>query len=359
MKTKDQNRSPSVIAVIGARKPISHPFIIAEAGVNHEGSMEIAHRLICEAAEAGADAIKFQTYRADTIASKESPAYWDTSKEPTPSQHALFQKYDKFWKDEYEQLKIWCGDAGIEFLSTPFDVASADFLNDLMEVFKVSSSDITNQPFIEHIASFGKPVILSTGASNINEITNALTWIDGKGVPTALLHCVLNYPTSDKDANLAMIGGLREHYPERVVGYSDHTLPGDMRVLETAWLLGATIIEKHFTHDKSLPGNDHYHSMDKDDLRLFKENVARINRLIGKKNKRCLESEASARLHARRSLVATCNIQAGATITSDMLTWKRPGHGISPSEIDQVLKMKASSDISEDEILTWEKLSVD
>jgi len=359
MKTKDQNLSPCAIAITSAKKPTGHPLIIAEAGVNHEGSIEIAHRLILEAAEAGADAIKFQTYRADTIASKESPAYWDTSKEPTSSQHALFQKYDKFWKDEFEQLKMWCDDAGIEFLSTPFDVASAEFLNDLMAVFKVSSSDITNKPFIEYIANFGKPIILSTGASNINEIDSALTWIDGKGVPLAILHCVLNYPTSDKDANLGMIGSLREHYPERVVGYSDHTLPGDMRVLETAWLLGATIIEKHFTHDKSLPGNDHYHSMDKADLRLLKENIIRIKELFGEKNKRCLESETPARLHARRSLVAVRSIKAGATITSDMLTWKRPGHGISPSEIDQVLKKRASSDIGEDEILTWEKLSGD
>jgi sialic acid synthase SpsE len=328
------------------------PFVIAEAGVNHEGSIEIARRLIAEAAEGGADAIKFQTYRADTIAVRESPAYWDTSKEPTVSQHALFQKYDRFWKEEFEQLRRCCDDEGIEFLSTPFDVASAEFLNDLMDVFKISSSDITNKPFIEYLANFGKPIVLSTGASDIDEIDRALSWIDGKGVSVALLHCVLNYPTLDSDANLAMIVGLRKCYPERVVGYSDHTVPGDMRVLETAWLLGATILEKHFTHDKSLPGNDHYHAMDKEDLTRFKQNVTRVSRLFGAEGKHALDCETPARKHARRSLVAAKAIAAGTVISKDMLTWKRPAHGISPADIDHVIGREAGRDINEDEILT-------
>ena len=150
------------------------PYIIAEAGVNHEGSMSLARRLIEEAAEAGADAIKFQTYRADSIAVRKSPAYWDLEEEPTTSQHELFSKYDKFWKSEFEQLKSHCDKTGIEFLSTPFDIESAIFLNDLMGAFKISSSDITNKPFIQFMASFGKPFLLSTGASNKNEIEAAL-----------------------------------------------------------------------------------------------------------------------------------------------------------------------------------------
>jgi sialic acid synthase SpsE len=146
------------------------PYIIAEAGVNHEGSMDLAKRLIDEAAEGGAQAIKFQTYKAETIASKDSPYYWDINKEPTRSQFELFKKYDKFWKGEYEVLKKHCDTAGIEFMSTPFDVESANFLNDLMPVFKISSSDITNLPFIEHQCKFGKPIILSTGASYLWEV---------------------------------------------------------------------------------------------------------------------------------------------------------------------------------------------
>jgi N-acetylneuraminate synthase len=330
------------------------PLVIAEAGVNHEGSIEIAKRLIEEAAQGGADAIKFQTYRAHTIASKHSPAYWDIKKEPITSQFKLFKKYDKFWKTEFEDLKVCCDDIGIEFLSTPFDLVSAEFLNDLMNVFKVSSSDITNKPFIEYLCEFSKPMILSTGASDLGEIDRALSWIDSKGVSTALLHCILSYPTPDEHANLRMIQGLKKRYPDRVIGYSDHTLPGDMSALEAAWLLGAQILEKHFTFDKSLQGNDHYHAMDKADLINFRSNIAQLEKLLGKEEKHALEIENPARQHARRSLVAVRAISAGMKITADMLTWKRPGHGISPAEIDQVLGGVAVDDIREDEILTWD-----
>jgi len=333
------------------------PYVIAEAGVNHEGSIENARKLIEQAAEGGASGIKFQTYRAETIASKNSPAYWDVEKEPTTSQYSLFKKYDKFWKAEFEELKTCCDNVGIEFLSTPFDVVSAEFLNELMNVFKISSSDITNKPFIQYICKFGKPIILSTGASNIDEIDRALSWIDALGVPVALLHCVLNYPTIDENANLGMIRGLKKSYPGRIIGYSDHTLPGDMSNLVTAWLLGAQILEKHFTHDKNLPGNDHYHAMDKSDMVVFQNRLEQMRELVGQDEKHALQCETSARQHARRSLVANCAIPFGTRITAQMLTWKRPAHGISPSRIDQVLGKAVVRDIEEDDILTWEMLN--
>ena len=150
------------------------PYIIAEAGVNHEGNLENAKRLIDEAAEGGADSIKFQTYKAGTLASKNSPYYWDLKEEPTKSQYQLFKKYDKFWKKEFEVLKLYCDSKNIEFLSTPFDMESAKFLNDLMHVFKISSSDITNKPFIKFVCSFKKPILLSVGASTLNEIKLAV-----------------------------------------------------------------------------------------------------------------------------------------------------------------------------------------
>ncbi|MDC3320130.1 N-acetylneuraminate synthase family protein [bacterium] len=327
------------------------PYIIAEAGVNHEGSMSLARRLIEEAAEAGADAIKFQTYRADSIAVRKSPAYWDLEEEPTTSQHELFSKYDKFWKSEFEQLKSHCDKTGIEFLSTPFDIESAIFLNDLMGAFKISSSDITNKPFIQFMASFGKPFLLSTGASNKNEIEAALGWIDEKKTPTALLHCVLNYPTLDHHANLAMIIDLKKAFPDRVIGYSDHTLPGNMDNLHFAWLMGAQILEKHFTHDKSLVGNDHYHAMDKQDLAIFREKQSRSQSILGDKTKRALDSESSARKNARRSLVTTMSIRSGTTLSAEMLTWKRPASGISPSEIDSVLGRQVTCDLEPDDVL--------
>jgi len=332
---------------------IVKPYIIAEAGVNHEGSMDLAKRLIDEAREGGAHAIKFQTYKAETLASKNSPAYWDLSKESNDSQYKLFKKYDKFWKKEFEVLKVYCDEAGIEFLSTPFDLESATFLADLMDVFKISSSDITNKPFIEFICDFKKPIILSTGASDISEVEEAVAWVDGKGNALALLHCILNYPTDDKNANLAMISDLKRKFPGRAIGYSDHTLPKNMKTLEVAVLLGASILEKHFTHDKSLPGNDHYHAMDKKDLIAFNQNLNHLFTLLGENKKRSVPSEEPARKNARRSLVAQRDILAGKSIALEDVTWKRPAGGISPRELEFVIGRQAGKDIRADNILLW------
>ncbi|MDO5483691.1 MAG: N-acetylneuraminate synthase family protein [Desulfovibrionaceae bacterium] len=335
---------------------IPQPYVIAEAGVNHEGSMDIARRLIDEAAEGGAHAIKFQTYKAATLASKDSPAYWDTSKEPTPSQYELFKKHDSFWKNEFEALKKHCDAAGIAFLSTPFDVESARFLNDLMDVFKISSSDITNKPFINILCDFQKPILLSTGAAHLHEIAEAVGWIEAKGNKLALLHCVLNYPTADENAALGMIAALKHHFPQYVIGYSDHTLPGEMQILETAVLLGARILEKHFTHDKSLPGNDHYHAMDKNDLKRFWARLGHTLASVGELRLRALPGEEPARQHARRSLVTARAIPAGQAVSPADLTWKRPAHGISPRCYDEVLGLRARRDLPEDTVLQWADL---
>lgn len=335
---------------------INIPYIIAEAGVNHEGSMDLAKRLIEEAKDGGADAIKFQTYKAHTLASKNSPAYWDTSKEPTKSQFELFSKHDKFWKKEMVALKEYCDQIGIEFLSTPFDIESAKFLNEIMDAFKVSSSDITNKPFIEHICSYGKPIILSTGASHLHEIQEAVFWIEKHNNPLALLHCVLNYPTDDENANLGMILGLKKAFPDKLIGYSDHTLPKEMKTLEVATLLGVVLIEKHFTHDKTLPGNDHYHAMDKHDLRKFISNLSSTLELLGSFNVKALDCETLAIKNARRSLVTSCDLKKGQIITSKHLTFKRPAHGISPKYIDEIIGRKLLVDLSEDTIMQWEFL---
>jgi sialic acid synthase SpsE len=332
---------------------ISRPYLIAEAGVNHEGSMVLAKRLIDEAAEGGADAIKFQTYKAETIASKDSPYYWDISKEPTRSQFELFKKYDKFWKKEYEELKKHCDRAGIEFLSTPFDVESAKFLNDLMPVFKISSSDITNFDFIRLQCSFGKPIILSTGASHLWEVQEAVDLIERSGNRLCLMHCVLNYPTPNEHANLGMIWDIKKKFPVHVPGYSDHTLPQSMEVLHSSVLLGAAVIEKHFTHDKTLPGNDHYHAMDKIDIKEFWKRWEFTEELLGSFRIVSLPSEAPARRNARRSLVAAKNIPRGKAIDAADLTWKRPAHGISAKYYDDLIGKKALNDISQDAILKW------
>ncbi len=345
-----------IFAVPAQENRIPVPYVIAEAGVNHEGSMDIAHRLIDEAAEGGADAIKFQTYKAATLASKDSPAYWDTRKEPTKSQYELFKRHDSFWKNEFEALRKHCDAAGIAFLSTPFDVESAHFLNDLMDVFKISSSDITNKPFIRILCDFKKPILLSTGAAHLHEIAEAVEWIEEKGNQLALLHCVLNYPTADEHAALGMIPALSRHFPRHVIGYSDHTLPQDMHILETATLLGARVLEKHFSHDKTLPGNDHYHAMDKEDLKRFYARLRRTLASVGELDVRALPEEEPARQHARRSLVTARAVPAGQTLTPVDLTWKRPAHGISPRNYDEVLGLRARRDLPEDTVLNWTDL---
>ena len=338
-------------------KQLHMPYIIAEAGVNHEGSVELAKRLIEEAKEGGADAIKFQTYKASTLASKDSPAYWDLSKEKTKTQFELFSKHDRFWKTEMELLKAYCDEIQIDFMSTPFDIESAQFLNDLMDVYKISSSDLTNKPFIELICSFDKPIILSTGASELFEIQEAVHWISQFGNPLALLHCVLNYPTPDESANLGMIMGLQKAFPDYVIGYSDHTLPKNMKALEVAAMFGCKIIEKHFTHDKSLPGNDHYHAMDKEDLKLFRTNLDTLYRLVGEIEVKALPEEKIAIQNARRSLVAKRFLKAGDVVRRSDLTFKRPGKGISPKHIDQVVGKVVKEDIDEDAILKWGMLN--
>ena len=335
---------------------VRKPLIIAEAGVNHEGDMENAKRLIDEASEASADAIKFQTYKAETIASKDSPSYWDRSEEPTESQYKLFKKYDKFWKKEFEELKLHCDKVGIDFMSTPFDIDSALFLNDLMDVYKISSSDITNKPFIEYIADFGKPIILSTGASNIDEIDRAVKWIKKKDVDLAILHCILNYPTKDENANLGMMKDLQARYPDNLIGLSDHTLPKKMKTLEMATLMGASIIEKHFTHDKTLIGNDHYHAMDKKDLEIFNSSIENILKLVGSHNKKALNSEEPARKNARRSIVIKNKILKGSKIKEKDIINKRPGTGISPVEWENVIGKKAKYDLEKDHILQYNDL---
>ena len=338
----------------------SFPYIIAEIGVNHEGSMDQARRLIDLAKEGGADAAKFQSYKADTLASKHSPAYWDTSKEPTRSQHELFSKYDRFGPEEFLALAEHCRQVGIDFLSTPFDDAAIEFLDPLMPFFKIASADITNIPFLRKVAGKKKSVLLSTGASTLTEIDIAIETLTKAGCEDiALLHCILNYPTDNKNAHLGMINGLMRAYPERIIGYSDHTLPDEaMSSLITSYLLGAVIIEKHFTDDKTLPGNDHYHAMDVNDLKRFVIQVQRNHELIGDtQHKKPLDTEAAARENARRSIVISKDLVAGHLLSEGDLTYKRPASGISPLFWDLILGRRILKDLAADHILTWSDLS--
>ena len=339
-------------------KNSTKPFFIAEAGVNHEGSIYNAKKLIDLAAKGGANAIKFQTYKAGKIAVKDSPYYWDIKKEPTKTQFDLFSKYDHFNAKEYKLLSEHCKKRKIDFLSTPFDLESVDFLNPLMNVFKISSSDITNFPLLEKIASKRKPIILSTGASSIQEIKEAISILKKNKVKKiVLMHCILNYPTKDSDANLNMIKSLQKEFPYCISGYSDHTLPTNgMQNLITAYLFGAKVIEKHFTLNKKKRGNDHYHSLDIKDLISLNKKINFINQTLGSEKKRFLRSEVISRKNARRSIVLNTNLNKGSKIKRKHLICKRPATGISPKYIKRVIGKKIKRKILSDTILRWSHL---
>lgn len=342
------------------------PFLIAEIGVNFydiaekEGisDMDAAKLMIDEAKSCGVDAVKFQSYKAERIAIPISPAYWDLSEEPTESQFELFKKFDKFGVEEYHELADYCRQVGIMFLSTPFDFESVDYLDEFMDVYKISSSDLTNIPFIQYVASKNKPILLSTGAATMKEIRDAVRAIeDVSTVDIAVMHCVLSYPTAYEDANLLMIKDLARNFPNYEIGYSDHTKPDeDMMVLTTAYNFGATILEKHFTLDKTLSGKDHNHAMEPSDVSKFRKNVEFLSKINGSSNKQPLICEASARREARRSIVAKRNIKKGETILSEDVAFKRPGTGISPAEIGSVVGKTAKEDIYENTLIDFQML---
>jgi sialic acid synthase SpsE len=332
--------------------------VVAEAGVNHEGDVETALRMVREAAAAGADAIKFQTYTAGRLATRSSRAYWDRSKEATSRQFELFSRYDGLRQPDYEALAEECERSGIAFATSVFDVESVDWLEPILAVFKVASGDITNTPLLRRIAHTGKPVLLSTGAATIAEIEDALMLLEREGAgEVALLQCTLAYPTALEDANVAALRHLAAVFPERVLGYSDHTVPPDsFSVIAAAYTLGARVIETHFTLDRAMPGNDHYHALDPADLRRLVDLLARERLLLGLPRKRVLEVERPARLGARRSIVARVDIARGTPLTPELLDVKRPGGGIPPAFVDAVDGWRAAVDIPEDTTLEWQML---
>ena len=320
-------------------------YIIAEIGVNYYDiaqkeniSVMDAAKLMCkEACDAGADAVKFQTYKAETIASKYSPSYWDTSEEPTTSQFELFKKFDSFGEAEYRQLKQYCDEIGVEFLSTPFDFESADYLEDMMNVYKISSSDLTNIPFIEYMCKKGKPVILSVGASHEDEIDRAVSLIRSYGNKLVLMHCVLEYPTPYEHANLGRILALQKKYNDCVIGYSDHTKPEKTYdIQKTAFLLGAKMIEKHFTLDKEMDGPDHKASLNPEELKQMVVAIRHIEQALGDGIKQPNESEKQISEVVLKRIVAATPIKEGEVLSADNMTVKRSTVGLKASLWDLV-----------------------
>ncbi|MBN1572781.1 MAG: N-acetylneuraminate synthase [Deltaproteobacteria bacterium] len=340
--------------VIGGRK-IGHKnrcFIIAEAGVNHNGEMALAEMLIDAALDAGADAVKFQTFKAERVISKSAPKadYQKKATDPNETQLEMARRLELSF-DNFRELKALCDGKGIIFLSSPFDEPSVDFLDEIgVPAFKVASGEITNLPFLEYIAKKGKPVILSTGMSYLGEVEEALRTIMGAGTrEVSLLHCVTDYPADPEDSNLAAIQTMKRAFSVPI-GYSDHTLGTAVTIAAVA--LGACIVEKHFTLDKTMPGPDHTASLEPRELKAMVDEIRGVEGAIGDGVKEPRESEEKNRIVGRRSVAAAVKIKEGTPITQGMLTALRPAGGISPKHLPWVIGKKARHDIESGEIIT-------
>lgn len=338
---------------IGNKELGKVPYIIAEAGMNHGGSMDCAKELIKAAADAGADAIKFQTYTADELVCRGTPKFWDYEEDNGRNQHEAYEAIPKLSYDDYPELMKYCEECDIEFLSTPFSFEAANFLNELgVKAFKIASSDMSTLPFLRHVASFGKPMLLSTGAATMDEVYEAVDTIQDehfkhwdRNADIVVMQCTLCYPTKPEDANLAVIRTYKKEFEDFnvAVGLSDHTLSPWTSFLAIKHF-GADIIEKHFTIDKSLKGNaDHWLSVTPDELRIitnpatpvydFMELYTLFAAVKGSPEKVVLECEKETRLYDKRSIVAKVDIPADTPITPEMLTFKRPGTGIWPNKL--------------------------
>ena len=331
-------------------------YTIAEAGANHEGEVEKAFQLIDAAKESGVDAIKFQNYTASKLTTKTAPKYWDDGIE-NESQFDVFNKLDKLHDDEWRQIFGYANKKNITCFSTPFDLESVDLLESFnVPAYKIASADITHIPLIKKIASKKKPVFMSTGMASIEEIHDAISAIQDQGnEEIVIMHCITSYPTKSEDANLEMITSLNQEFPDYVVGYSDHTLGIDIAIFSTFY--GSKCIEKHFTYDKNLSiSRDHRLSLDSNDFKelIRKLKLCEISHGSGIRENFVAEDDAVK--YARRSIVSAKKILKGTKITEDLLEIKRPGTGIKPKFLDEIVGKIASKDIDDDVPITWNDL---
>lgn len=328
-------------------------FIIAEAGVNHNGSLEIAKKLIDAASDAGADAVKFQTFKADKLVSKKAQKA-EYQKETTDSAESQYDMIKKLELDKiaHHELISYCKIKNILFLSTPFDHESIALLHCLeMPIFKIPSGEITNLPYLRLIGSLKKEVILSTGMANLDEIKDALDVLIKAGTPKeriTVLHATTEYPCPIEDVNLKAMQTIADAFSLRV-GYSDHTKGIEVSIAAVA--LGAAVIEKHFTLDRSMEGPDHKASLEPEELNAMVKAIRNIERALGDGIKKPSKSEAKNMPIARKSIVASKTIHIGEVLSSDNIAIKRPGNGISPMRWDEVLGTIASKNYDEDELI--------
>lgn len=329
---------------------MNRTLIIAEAGVNHNGSLETAKRLVDIAKECGADIVKFQTAKLDSLVSKEARMadYQKRNIGADKTQREMLSKLLLDY-DDFVKLANYCKEVGINFLSTPFDIDSIHFLNDMQKLWKIPSGEITNYPYLVEIAKTEKPIILSTGMAEIHEIEAALQVLKENGAKDiTILHCTTEYPASLDNVNLRAIRTLKERF-ECPVGYSDHTTGIEVDLAAVA--LGAKVIEKHFTISRELEGPDHKASLEPKELKAMVEGIRIVERALGTDCKKPSEEELKNRDVARKSIVASKRIFKGEELTIDNITTKRPGTGINPMRWNEILGTKAIRDFEVDEFI--------
>ena len=333
---------------------MKHTIIIAEAGVNHNGSMSMAKQLIDAAKSCGVDYVKFQTTKSpESITSKfaRMAEYQKKNLSQDESQLEMLRKI-LLKMEDFGELSDYCRGQGVNFMSTPFDLDSIDYLENLnMDYWKIPSGEITNLPYLRKIARLGTPVIMSTGMCTLGDIEAAMNVLVNNGLSTeqiSLLHCNTEYPTPFEDVNLKAMLTLKECFGVRV-GYSDHTKGIEVPIAAVA--MGAEIIEKHFTLDRTLPGPDHVASLEPQELKAMADSIRHIEKAVGTGIKQVSSSEKKNIVIARKSIIAASDIKAGEVFTEDNLTVKRPGNGISPMRWDEVIGQTAKRDFVEDELI--------
>ena len=325
-------------------------YIIAEAGVNHNGSYELACKLVDAAKTAGADCIKFQTFKSELLVSRNArKAEYQKDTTGEGSQVDMLKKLELSY-DEFLKLKQYCDQTGICFLSTPFDFESIEFLNSIdMPFWKIPSGEVTNLPYLVALVKTGKPVVMSTGMCSMEEIEAAIKVLKENGThDIKLLHCNTEYPTPFEDVNLKAMQTIRDVFGFEV-GYSDHTKGIEVPIAAVA--MGATVIEKHFTLDRNMEGPDHKASLEPDELTAMVNSIRHIEKSLGTGDKKPSPSEIKNIIVARKSIVAKKKISAGEVITEDLITAKRPGNGVSPMKWFDVVGTKAIRDFEEDELI--------
>jgi len=346
----------STFSIAGRKVGIGEPaYVIAEAGVNHDCRLDQGKALVETAMAAGFDAIKFQSYTASKISTRVAPRYWVEPNDPNGTQWDTFAKLDKLSDADFKTLIAHARAQGIVPFSTPFDDEAVDFLIGLdMPVYKIASADLTAKPLLERVAKAKKPVILSTGTSTLAEIDEAIETLAANGCDeVAILHCTLKYPCPPEGINLRMMTHMMQAFPGVPVGLSDHSL--GISIPQAAVAMGACIIEKHYTIDKKIQGSpDHHLSVDPTESKAMMAGIRSIEMAFGKSVKGLEPLEKEAFLYARRSVTSAKAIPAGTAITRDMLTYKRPGTGISPRHFDLVVGRTARTAIPEDTTITWE-----